>query len=407
MINCRKLLKIAQPFNLIPVAGKSGLNRIVSWFHYMENPEYMNWLKGNELILTTGMFIEQTPGRLLSFIEELHAHDAAGLIINLSPYITHIPKEVMDLGDFLGFPIFEMSPELRIIDISECICTAIIESSAKQNMTEHFLFGLIYDRLSITDKTLRKAVQCGYVPELTYQTVVFSLSHHNELMPDSDEDPLEMEMLKAVETRFKALIPDATQDILFFTHNTEITLLYPLVTEELLAVKVSAFIDDFEKKFPRYRLKAGISPKWQHLQLLRDHYEKASLALRFLPIFRKNAKVLAYDELDVYCLLFSVSSTDTLTDLYRKTLLPLISQEENVRTDLLHTLETYIDENSNLQRTASRLFIHVNTLRYRLHKLEQLLNCDLKDSQALFSLNLSLKIKRYVDWQNNLIPPGY
>jgi len=400
VINCKKLLKLTQQFNLKTVAGKTGLPRIISWFHYMENPEYLNWLKGNELILTTGMFMDKNNQKLLSFIENLYEQDAAGLIINLSPYIKKIPDEVIRLGDFLGFPIFEMAPEIRIIDISESICTAIIESAAKQNMTEHFLFSLIYDKVTINDKVLRKAISCGYVQDQIYQTIVFSVTPCNVLNAEetSIDDDTCVKLIKILASQFKILFNDTYQDFLFFSNNNQITLLYPVNSEDDIVQKIDQFITVFETKLSTYRLHAGISSRWQQLSDFPSHYEKAQNALKFIHLTGKDSKVIQYDDLDVFCLLLSISNPSELSALYMRTLEKLMTYDQTAHSDLIITLERYIEENSNMSNTANLLFIHVNTLRYRLKKVEQLLSCDLKNANTIFKLNLSLKIKKYVEY---------
>ncbi|MDF2614486.1 MAG: transcriptional regulator [Clostridia bacterium] len=366
----------------------------------MENPEYMDWLKGNELILTTGMFMDKNNQKLLSFIENLYEQDAAGLIINLSPYIKKIPDEVIRLGDFLGFPIFEMAPEIRIIDVSEAICTAIIESGAKQNMTEHFLFSLIYDKVTITDKVLRKAVSCGYIPDQVYQTIIFSVTSHNTSNEDevSIDDDVNAKLIKTLESQLKILYNDTSQDFLFFSHNNQITLLYPVTPEDPILQKIEQFIAAFEKRYKKYRLHAGVSSRWQQLTDFRSHYDKAQNALKFIGLTGKDSKVIQYDDLDIFCLLLSISKPSELSALYRRTLEKLMTYDQTAHSDLILTLEKFIEENGNLSSTANLLFIHVNTLRYRLKKIEQLLSCDLKNADTIFQLNLSLKIKKYVEY---------
>lgn len=58
---------------------------------------------------------------------------------------------------------------------------------------------------------------------------------------------------------------------------------------------------------------------------------------------------------------------------------------------LIDTLQAYFDNNCNIVKTAEKLYLHKNTLRYRMEKIEQLTKRDLKSFNDLYELNVSVK----------------
>jgi DNA-binding PucR family transcriptional regulator len=62
---------------------------------------------------------------------------------------------------------------------------------------------------------------------------------------------------------------------------------------------------------------------------------------------------------------------------------------------LLSTLIVYLDQNQNIKKTADALHIHINTLTYRLKRIEEILLTDLNDGQQLFNIHLASNMYQY------------
>jgi DNA-binding PucR family transcriptional regulator len=91
-------------------------------------------------------------------------------------------------------------------------------------------------------------------------------------------------------------------------------------------------------------------------------------------------------------LLFSVKNR-TILENYFTEVLGAISSSDNKDNNLIEILETYLNENCNITATAEKLFLHRNTLKYKIKKIEELLNCDLHN----FNDCIKVKIALYVN----------
>ena len=78
-------------------------------------------------------------------------------------------------------------------------------------------------------------------------------------------------------------------------------------------------------------------------------------------------------------------------------LLKLLDYDRENQTDLMNTLYEYLDCSQNTQLAAERLFIHKNTLLYRLNKIRSIIDNDLTYSWDLLLLSLSFRILILLD----------
>ena len=106
---------------------------------------------------------------------------------------------------------------------------------------------------------------------------------------------------------------------------------------------------------------------------------------------------LAFDETGAYRLLLSAMSEDPgeLQRFYSETVEPLVAYDEQYETSqLVRTLETFLDADGNVAGTAQRLFTHRHTIRYRLERVRELSGLDVGSSDGREKLSLGLKAMR-------------
>ena len=101
------------------VAGFKGLQREVIGFSILDTPEIMKWLKGGEILVSAGYVMRNTPSLVKSIVGDLHRKGCVGLGIKLRRYFDDIPKEIINKGNELDFPIFEIPYEIRFADLSK------------------------------------------------------------------------------------------------------------------------------------------------------------------------------------------------------------------------------------------------------------------------------------------------
>jgi DNA-binding PucR family transcriptional regulator len=106
--------------------------------------------------------------------------------------------------------------------------------------------------------------------------------------------------------------------------------------------------------------------------------------------------VLAFEDTGAYRLLLPAMSEDAaeLQRFYAETIAPLVAYDEQYETDLVQTLETFLDADGNVAGTAQRLFTHRHTVRYRLERVRDLTGLDVGSTDGREKLSLGLKAMR-------------
>lgn len=105
---------------------------------------------------------------------------------------------------------------------------------------------------------------------------------------------------------------------------------------------------------------------------------------------------LAFEQTGAYRLLLPAMADDPeeLQRFYEETVQPLVAYDEQYETDLLATVETFLDADGNVAGTAQRLFTHRHTVRYRLERVKELSGLDVGSSDGREKLSLGLKAMR-------------
>ena len=148
-------------------------------------------------------------------------------------------------------------------------------------------------------------------------------------------------------------------------------------------------------------LYVGIGDSKDYLTEVRDSRNEAAAAVRVaetscLPSRgKKTNRVLCFKEIGVYTLISHVDN-QKLLDQYVATYLGKLIQADKIhRGNLCGTLEHYLNCNCNAKQTAEEMFVHRNTMNYRLKKISEILECDLEELEECLELKLAFKILRY------------
>jgi sugar diacid utilization regulator len=114
---------------------------------------------------------------------------------------------------------------------------------------------------------------------------------------------------------------------------------------------------------------------------------------------------LSFEETGAYRLLLPAMSEDPteLEGFYEETVAPLVAYDEQYETELVRTLETFLDADGNVAKAAERLFTHRHTIRYRLERVKELSGgLDVSSTDGRERLSLGLKAMRVL----GILQPG-
>ena len=113
---------------------------------------------------------------------------------------------------------------------------------------------------------------------------------------------------------------------------------------------------------------------------------------------------LSFEETGAYRLLLPAMSEDPqeLQGFFEETVAPLVAYDDQYETELVRTLETFLDADGNVAKTSEKLFTHRHTIRYRLERVKELTELDVSSTDGRERLSLGLKAMRVL----GIVPPG-
>ena len=106
--------------------------------------------------------------------------------------------------------------------------------------------------------------------------------------------------------------------------------------------------------------------------------------------------LLSFEDTGAYRLLLPAMSEDPaeLERFYSDTIAPLVAYDEQYGTELVHTLETFLDNDGSMAATYKQLYTHRHTIRYRLERVKELTGLDVDSTDGRERLGLGLKAMR-------------
>ncbi len=165
-----------------------------------------------------------------------------------------------------------------------------------------------------------------------------------------------------------------------------------LVGRPAVAIALAqAVVDLAAKEFPAAVVRCGIGTPAGDLGDWQLSFRQAGQALDMARRLGER-KPLYYMELSVYRLLLQLEDHPDLKAFLRETLGPILAHEN--ADEFLHTLEEYFAHHANLSQTAEALFIHRNTLTYRLERIASISQLDLDNPDTRLAVQLALHIHR-------------
>lgn len=158
------------------------------------------------------------------------------------------------------------------------------------------------------------------------------------------------------------------------------------------AIELAQLLEqDLSRQWEDCSFHIGIGKWHQETTFLNKSYQEAKLALQFGQGWFKGQKVFHYNDLGILRLLMHVHQ-GILADFSEDYLSILMESDRESGTDYMKTLLVYIQYRCKIDETAEALFIHPNTLRNRIKKIEELLGVDFQDPEEFSNLMISVKI---------------
>ncbi|MGG1674539.1 PucR family transcriptional regulator [Neobacillus sp. NRS-1170] len=380
------------------VAGKRGCHRTVHTVTMMDAPDIIHFVKPHELLVTTAFWFKENPENLVTLIEDMARKGCAGLGIKTERYLLEIPYSVIRMADELALPIIDIPLTHSLGDIVNQTLSFILTQrpSGMLNLLQirrekNKFFARVLEGTNISkQEILAQGKGYGLVNAPYYLLVVGK--------PDGIIPPVDHRK-DAIFELIEGELVNQMNKYIFFTKEDLFIFLCPIFS---LSNNIECQIGNWLQK-----LQDLIDDTFQ----ISFSFGMGNYVERVLDI--KTSFWQAKNELDMgYRLgkrkfiqlcrsqsvgeLLSLVPTAYLQEFYVKTLKELAQPLDQDKIGLLETLNLYFKNNGNIGETAKQLFVHRNTVIYRLRKCEDILGENLKDPEVAFKLRIALLIHTFI-----------
>ena len=153
-----ELLQLPTIKGLKLISGNLGVHREISTVTVVDTPDGFQWLKGNEVVITTTYALEKTPNAFLDFISKLLSRNISALIVKSDRYIKVIPDNAKKLCDEKALPLIYCPAIYAFTDIINPTLSGIISKQAAQ-LKESSKIHESFLELAINDRSIHQILQ--------------------------------------------------------------------------------------------------------------------------------------------------------------------------------------------------------------------------------------------------------
>lgn len=266
-----------------------------------------------------------------------------------------------------------------------CLATAI-EMVRQQELSESiqiykddFIHDILFNNYDGFDTAVRAGRTWGWDFTIPHVVIVLELVDEVRKMKE-----LRRKIENKLTSKFPSMIIGKMGELL--------VLLYP-ISESIKGdwkLKVNQLYERIENEFEEVQFSMGVGKLYQDTSMLYRSYQQSKIALELGKI-SKYKEAAFFDELGAIRLFYNQSEQE-LEEFIDEILGPIMTYDEEKEGNLFITLWHYFQASSNVTAASKNLYVHVNTLRYRLTRAEELLGKSLEDEETRFNVYSALKI---------------
>lgn len=343
----------------------------VAWVYLLEDIENNDFLRANELVITTGMQIHNQED-MLHLIDILAKRKCCGLILNTGRYVldAHITDKVCEYADKLNFPLLSMPWKVHIAEIMQDFCMMLSQQALIDNtLALSFENALISPEYS--ESYIPTITQGGYDKNGNYCVVTITSKNSAEMTK------------KHISNLFpKCNIISHSNYTILVLYNEQIT-------------QFNNLIDNNKRELTDYVEYIGVGSTINDLIDLHKSYRESVFAHKVAT--SSNAKIQYFSALGLFRIFYETQDKSILESIAKTTLSSIIAYDSIHNSEYFETLKVYLNHGSSILETALIMNTHRNTINYRMRKIREILGKDLDDPQYIFNLMLAYNIMDYLD----------
>lgn len=280
-------------------------------------------------------------------------------------------------------------------DLSFAVLTELKKSKDMLNQGRRWKYAFMFDLLygNIKDEQTLKAHAKTWEWDLSVPHMVlsFQLQNYDPLLGD---EPL----LEKIQRTWERFLMKHLINPMILQKGDELIVCLPLhanIKDPMSTMKVRERVNQLLASaatiLDRRDFYIGAGRAYDQGTELYRSYQEAKMA-RNIGIQETGEKLSFFQDIGLMKLLYSHDRSE-LHEFYKDTMGELLNHDEDTEAELRKALKIYIEQDLDISRTAQSLFVHKNTVRYRLKKIEELLHVDLSDLSVMMDFAVAFHIE--------------
>ena len=367
-------------------AGATGMHRQVTWVHISETPEMAEYLNGDELVITTGVGLDKwnIEDALLDQVRLLYENKASGVIVNIGGYIRNIPKKVCSFCNAKDFPLFILPWKVPL----EKIIQPLTEYIVQDNVSEEEISTAFKNAIFFPDQQERYVVPLSehhFNVEDRYAICMLRVTNTS-----SDPYALAESIRERLWNHLREIYPKCA----VFTDDRDIIAVISTQHTEQVRILAEDLLDHvcFLLPLNDEKVYIGIGKLTKSMRCIHKSYRQAEAIVRLQMKESIPQDKIFFTDMGAYRLLLGIEDDEIKQEYYNQVLGPLVKHDKEKGTDLTDVLKLYLQNDGSITRTASKMFVHRNTVNYKINQASKILNMDLGSLENRMQLMLAFLV---------------
>ncbi|MHC1722942.1 MAG: PucR family transcriptional regulator [Aminipila sp.] len=371
------------------VAGHRGLDKIVEKVGILdwefikkieEGPENISDFIEGEFVLSSLLFAKDKPELIIEAVKYLAESRVSGLAIK-NIYYTELPEEVIHYANEKSLPVFVFHTVYFEDIITETMDK--IRSINNSNLLESKVDLLI-------NKNLNKTIIRDIALELNSSFKEFFIV----LYAKGKKQTAENHLLSQVDLIRKDRAFKQNDTIIKYHDGLLLIGSFESLESSLFSSKAKSLLRTLQINSDEYFI--GISNLHSNLGELGIAINESLFAVKSGEIFKSQLNY--FKDIGIFSVLIPHSRDKWVKNFYEQIINPIKNYDEKYNTELFNTALKFVENDGNFIKTAEALFLHKNTIRYRINKIKELHH--MENSELNFYEQLSIAIKLYKIYSN-------
>lgn len=194
----------------------------------------------------------------------------------------------------------------------------------------------------------------------------------------------------------QSLFPDKNKDFVININESDVAIIKDIAaaTDSKDLEKLARSVVDALGSEVSSRAAVGIGTAVKSIKDIAKSFKEAQIALEVSKVFDTEKVIVNYENLGIARLIYQLPSTLCemfLREVFKRGSIDTLDHET------LFTIQKFFENNLNVSETSRKLFVHRNTLVYRLEKIRKLTGLDLREFDDAIVFKVALMVKKYLD----------